>query len=260
VTELRPSSRRRRSDRIILAHSTGNCECLPNSPRHGLCGFNRPGTEQQARAPECVGALEMDGRDRSLLVFRPGPGIIWGVEFRVLACQARRTGLARASNRLGKTMKNHLRVSLVFALAMSGSAGSLCAQMTANFSRVTTSATVRRTPSAPTSRVLGVTRGAENTRVAMTSASTGALGRYSSQVGRTEASTSGVPRYSSSQEQPIATREIVPQPQSRNYFPGMRASRTMQQPVTLTARTTMGGPGICTPSRSHMMGGGGAHR
>lgn len=156
-------------------------------------------------------------------------------------------------------MGNHLRISLVLALALLGDAVSVYAQGSGSFNRVTT-AGARRTAASYSSRATSVARSDATGRVAATTLGTDSLSPYTSQSQfRTEGPSSGVPRYSTRQEQPVATREVVPQPQSRTYFPGMRAARAVQQPVTLTARTT-GARHVCTPSRSGIMGGGGHHR
>jgi hypothetical protein len=156
-------------------------------------------------------------------------------------------------------MRNHLRISLVFALALLGDAASVYAQGNERFTRVTT-AGARRTGVSASSRAQSVARSDGTGRVAARAINTDSLSPYTTQSQiRTEGSSSGVPRYSTRQEQPVATREVVPQSQSRSYFPGMRSARAIQQPVTLTARTT-GARHICTPSRSGMMGGGGHRR
>jgi hypothetical protein len=156
-------------------------------------------------------------------------------------------------------MRNDLRISLIFALALLADGTCAFAQGTASFHRVTTSG-ARATPGSSTSRATSVARPDANRRPAAPTAGADSLRRYSSQPSaQGGASTGGVPRYSTQSEQPVPTREVVPQPGSRNYFPGMRASRAIQQPVTLTARSA-GVRHICTPSRSQMVGAGGAHR
>jgi hypothetical protein len=152
-------------------------------------------------------------------------------------------------------MRNDLRISLIFALALLADGTYAFAQGTASFHRVTTGG-ARGTTGSSTSRATSVARSDANRKPAAPTAGADSLRRYSSPP---SASTGGVPRYSSQSEQPVPTREVVPQPGSRNYFPGMRASRTIQQPVTLTARSA-GVRHICTPSRSQMLGAGGAHR
>jgi hypothetical protein len=153
-------------------------------------------------------------------------------------------------------MRNHLRISLVFALALLGDAVSLYAQGSGNFNRVTT-AGARRIAASSSSRATSVARSNGTGRVAATTLNMDSLSPYTSQSQiRTDGSSSGVPRYSTRQELPVPAREVVPEPQSRSYFPGMRPARAIQQPVTLTA----GARHICTPSRAGMMGGGGRHR
>ncbi len=135
-----------------------------------------------------------------------------------------------------------------------GGIGSAVAQGTGSFNRVTT-AGVRRGAASSTSRAASVARSDATGRAAAATVFEPIRFVLTAAGLRPEeeASTGGVPRYSTQQEPPVATREVVPQPQSRNYFPGMRASRAIQQPVTLTARST-GVRHICTPSRSQMVG------
>src|ERR1700677_4587693 len=125
-------------------------------------------------------------------------------------------------------MRNHLRISFVFALALLGDAVSLYAQGSGSFTRVTT-AGARRTAASSSSRPPGVARSDRTGAVAATTLNTDSLSPYTSQSQvRTEGSSSGVPRYSTRQEQPVATREVVQEPQSRTYFPGMRSARAIQ--------------------------------
>jgi hypothetical protein len=152
-------------------------------------------------------------------------------------------------------MRNHLRISLVFVLALLGDVASVYAQGSGSFNRVTT-AGARRTPASSLARPTSAARSDGDRRLVATTFTDDSLRPYSSQSSaRTQGSTAGVPRYSTQQQQeqqPVATREAAPQ--SRNYFPGMRSGRAIQQPVTLT-----GVRHICTPSRSQMIGGGQHH-
>ena len=152
-------------------------------------------------------------------------------------------------------MINHLRISLVFALALLGDAAFVSAQGSGSFNRLTTAGD-RRTPVSSLSRPASVARSDGSRRLAATALSDDSLRPYSSQASiRSQGSTPGVPRYSTRQEQPVATRVVQGPPPERNYFPGMRSGRAFQQPVTLTAGST-GMRHICTPSRSQMIGGG----
>ena len=156
-------------------------------------------------------------------------------------------------------MRNHLRISLVFALALLGDAASVYAQGSGSFNRVTTAGD-RRSPASSLSRPATVVRPDGTRRLAATTLGDDSLRPYSSQASvRSQGSTPGVPRYSTRQEQPVATREVQVAPPARSYFPGMRSARAVQQPVLLTVRTT-GARHICTPSWSEMMGGGGHRR
>jgi hypothetical protein len=196
---------------------------------------------------------------RLLLVFAPAECIMERIGIRMHVRYAQTTGSRRAVNRLGYTMRNHLRISLVFALALLGDAAAAYAQSSGSFNRVT-AAGARRLPASSAPRATSVARSDGPGRLEATSFSDDSLRPYSSQSQlRTQGSAPGVPRYSTQQEQPVATRQVAPQ--SRTYFPGMRAARAIQQPVTLTARSTgLGVRHICVPSRSQMIGGGGSHR
>jgi hypothetical protein len=159
-------------------------------------------------------------------------------------------------------MRNHLPFSLVFALALLGDATSLYAQARGSFNRVATAGARGSTAASPSSssRATSVGRSDGSRTVVATAIDRDTLSPYTTQSRfRTQGSGSGVPQYSTRQEQPVATREVIPQAQSRTYFPGMRSARAIQQPVTLTAGVT-GARHICTPSRSRIMGSGGAHR
>ena len=150
-------------------------------------------------------------------------------------------------------MRNDLRIGLVFVLALLADSSSVLAQGTGSFNRVTT-AGVRRGAAYSISRATSVARADATPRAAGAASFDDSLRPYSNRVSaRGDAPTGGVSRYSTLLEQPVATREVVPRPQSRNYFPGMRPSRVIQQPVTLTARST-GVRHICTPSRSQTVG------
>jgi hypothetical protein len=151
------------------------------------------------------------------------------------------------------------RIGLVFVLVMLADSGFAFAQGTGRFNRVTTAGD-RRGAASSLPRAASVARSNVPQRAAMATAFDDSLRPYSNRSSaRGEAPAGGVPRYSTEPEQPMANREVIPQPQSRDYFPGMRASRAIQQPVTLTARST-GVPHICTPSRSQMLGASGPHR
>jgi hypothetical protein len=202
------------------------------------------------------------GKHRSRSVTSCVPGSLGHnevIRFRVLVRSVRTTGFRRAVIGQDETMRYNLRIGLIFAAALLADSGSAFAQGTGSFSRVTT-AGVRRSPASSTSAGASVAGSSSARRAAAATANDDSLRRYSSRPAAGQAaSTGGVPRYSTQQEPPVATREVIAQPQSRNYYPGMRASRAIQQPVTLTARST-GVRHICTPSRSQMVGAGGAHR
>jgi hypothetical protein len=154
-------------------------------------------------------------------------------------------------------MRYDLRIGVLFAVAVVVDSSFAVAQGTGSFNRVTT-AGVRRGAAPSTSRAANVARSNPTPGVAGAAAYDDSLRPYSNRPSvRGDAPTGGVPRHSTQPEQPVAKREVIPQ--SRGYFPGMRASRVIQQPVTLTARSA-GVRHICTPSRSQMVGAGGAHR
>ena len=149
-------------------------------------------------------------------------------------------------------MRNDLRIGLVFAVALLADSAFRCRAGDRKFNRVTTGG-VRR-GSAPPVIERGERRPFDATRRAAAATSDAdPLRPYSSRpagrVRRRLAVCPGIQLSSRRRWQPAKSFH----PQSRNYFPGMRASRAIQQPVTLTARST-GVRHICTPSRSQMVG------
>ena len=163
-------------------------------------------------------------------------------------------GFGRSEERTGDTMKNHLRIIQIFALAMLADGAAVQAQGTGRFNRVTT-ASVQRNASYSSARVTVAVRSGGNRGVEGSSFRADSLHPYSSQaLAQTQSATAGVPRHSTSAEPTVATPQPAPSA-PRTYFPGLRPARVIQQPVRLTARATGAGH-ICTPSRSQMMGGG----
>jgi hypothetical protein len=154
-------------------------------------------------------------------------------------------------------MSNHWRIIGLFVLAILASGTAAHAQATARYNRVTT-AGVQRNSASSSARLSNVARASSTARGVQGAAATGsdALHPFSSQsMAQTQTSGSGVPRFSTQEEEPAPVRQL-PQPQSHTYFPSLRPARAIQQPVTLTARSTAIPMHICTPSRSMMMGGG----
>jgi hypothetical protein len=159
----------------------------------------------------------------------------------------------RAVNRLGKTVTKHLSIGVVFGMAVLASGTAAQAQRSERFGRVST-AGVQRGVAASPSGVTSVARQGGNRDVERGAARADSLHPYSGQtLAKMQSSASGVPRFSTQQETPTAEVPQVSRP--RTYFPGMRPSRAVSQPVTLTARSTAIPMHICTPSRSMMMGG-----
>jgi hypothetical protein len=157
---------------------------------------------------------------------------------------------------LGRSMRNHWRITLVLALAVLGAGVAANAQESSRFNRVTTPGVRRNIPSTSPGGPR-VARSAGMQAVVATSFRADSLRPYSALArAQTQASGSGVPQSSTWQQEsrPVVAPEVVQEPpQARSYFPGMRSSRFIQQPVTLTARS---GGHICTPCRAQMIGGG----
>jgi hypothetical protein len=156
-------------------------------------------------------------------------------------------------------MQSFRRISLVFVLVILADGAAACAQSQADarFNRVTTIG-VRGAPATTAVRTRSVARSGANATVSGALSRTDSLRPYSSQAqARLQSQSDGTPQSSTSREQavPVVAPQVVTATPSRNYYPGMRPSLAIQQPVTLTARAT-GVPHICTPSRSMMVGGG----
>jgi hypothetical protein len=151
-------------------------------------------------------------------------------------------------------MRDRLLIQLAVLSVIAGFGAPVRAQPADRFYRVTTG-TGQRNTDARSARLTSVARSGGASAVGRTTAQADVMHPYSSQaLSRMQAGSSGVPRYSSQPEpQPVPAQPVSQS--RRTYFPGMRAARAMQQPVTLTARAS-GIPHICTPSRSLMMGGG----
>jgi hypothetical protein len=165
----------------------------------------------------------------------------------------------RSSNVPSTVMKSYRRISLIFMLAALADGATAQAQTRADsrFNRVTTPG-VRRTSATTPSSIRSVARSGGIAAVGGASSTIDALRPYSSHVqAQNQGQTDGTPQSSTWREQsvPAVAPQVVTESAPHNYYPGMRASRAIQQPVTLTARTA-GVPHICTPSRSMMVGGG----
>jgi hypothetical protein len=165
-------------------------------------------------------------------------------------------------------MRNTWRIGLVFVLAVMGNEVAAHAQQSGYFTRVTTPGVRRNAATAPLGFTRNVARSGRVTTVARTSSQPDSLRPYGTQaLARIQGAAADVPRSSTWQQesQPVESPQVAPEPQARNYFPGMRPGLNVQRPLTLTAgsmglpRTCTGG-GTCTPSRSQMLGGGGHHR
>jgi hypothetical protein len=156
-------------------------------------------------------------------------------------------------------MKSFRRISLVFVLVIlaDGAAARAQSQADGRFNRVIT--TGARRASAPTSaHTRSVARSGASATVSGALSRADSLRPYSSQAqARLQGQSDGTPQSSTWREEPVpvVAPQVVTETPSRNYYPGMRPSLAIQQPVTLTARAT-GVPHICTPSRSMMVGGG----
>jgi hypothetical protein len=149
------------------------------------------------------------------------------------------------------------RNSLAFTLMLLSDGVAANAQESGYFNRVATPG-VRRNAVPLSSSGASVARSARPQGVARTSLPGDSHRPYSTQaLAQIQTTAAGVPRHSTWQQaaQPEVIREVAPQPQARSYFPGMRASRAIQQPVTLTARFG-GAPHICTPSRGQVISAG----
>jgi hypothetical protein len=156
-------------------------------------------------------------------------------------------------------MKSFRRISVVFVLTVlaDGAVAQAQSQADARFNRVTTTG-VRRAPATTSTRSRSVARSGANATASGALSRTDSLRPYSSQAqARLQGQSDGTPQSSTWREEPVpvASPQVVTETPSRNYYPGMRPSLAIQQPVTLTARAT-GVPHICTPSRSMMVGGG----
>jgi hypothetical protein len=156
-------------------------------------------------------------------------------------------------------MKSYRQISLIFVLAVlaDGAAAQAQSQVEGRFNRVTTTG-VRRSSASTSSGVRSVSRSGGIAAVGGAPSRTDSLRPYSSRAqARTQGQSDGTPQGSTWREEtvPVVAPQVITETLSHNYFPGMRPSLAIQQPVTLTARAT-GVPRICTPSRSIMVGGG----
>ena len=125
----------------------------------------------------------------------------------------------------------------------------------ARFNRVTTPG-VRQASAGVLPSVRSVARSGGAAAARGGIAITDSLRPYSSHAqAQFQGQTDGTPRSSTWRESPPAVApQVIRESAPHNYYPGLRPSRAIQQPVTLTARAT-GVPHICTPSRSMMVGG-----
>ena len=166
---------------------------------------------------------------------------------------------------MGTTMMNLRRAGLIAVVALLADSRAVLAQTpsqssggsrAAYFGRTTTG---RRDPTPLSSQGVRVARSGATASagaspsVSRTSRSTNELQPYSAEAERL--AQSQAPAGSSWQQEPkqaVRTPEVVPRTQSHNYYRDRRPGRTVQPPVTLTARQFgyPGAGGICTPSRS----------
>jgi hypothetical protein len=156
-------------------------------------------------------------------------------------------------------MRNTWRIGLVSVLLVMGNGVAAHGQEGRGyFSRVVTPGVSRYAPSSTTRSMTNVARSRGVAAVSRSSVQTDSLRPYSAQaLAQSRGVASDVPRSSTWQQEirPVEFAQDTPQPQARNYFPGMRPSMSPQHPVTLTARNNMMAP-CCTLSRSHVFGGG----
>jgi hypothetical protein len=156
------------------------------------------------------------------------------------------------------SMKSYQQFSLFFVLAVlaNGAAAQAQSQTDGRFNRVTTTGT-RRASTSTSSQVRSVARSAGSGAVGGSSARTDSLRPHSEAQARIQGQSVGTPQSSTWRQvpKPAVAPPVVTESRSHNYYPGMRPSLAIQQPVTMTARAT-GIPRICTPSRSMMVGAG----
>jgi hypothetical protein len=156
------------------------------------------------------------------------------------------------------SMKSYQQFSLFFVLAVlaDGAAAQAQSQADGRFNRVTTTG-VRRAATSTSSQVRSVARSAGSGAVGGSSARTDSLRPHSEAQARIQGQSVGTPQSSTWRQvpEPPVAPPVVTESRSHNYYPGMRPSLAIQQPVTMTARAT-GIPHICTPSRSMMVGAG----
>ena len=169
--------------------------------------------------------------------------------------------MVRATSRnLPSTMMRIYReISLFFVLAIlaNGVAAQAQSQADGRFNRVTTPG-VRRASASTPSPVRSVSRSAAIAVASGAPSRSDSLRPYSNQSqARIQGQSVGTPQSSTWRQEsvPVVAPQVVTESAPHNYYPGMRPSLAIQQPVTLTARAT-GVPHICTPSRSMMVGGG----
>ncbi|HEX3450922.1 MAG TPA: hypothetical protein VHS97_21890 [Isosphaeraceae bacterium] len=156
-------------------------------------------------------------------------------------------------------MKSYQQLSLFFVLAVlaNGAAAQAQSQTDGRFNRVTTTGG-RRATTNTSSQVRSVARSAGRTgAVGGPSARTDSLRPHIEAQARIQGQSVGTPQSSTWRQvpEPPVAPPVVTESRSHNYYPGMRPSLAIQQPVTMTARAT-GIPHICTPSRSMMVGAG----
>jgi hypothetical protein len=156
-------------------------------------------------------------------------------------------------------MRSYWQIFLIFVLPVlaDGAAAQAQSQVDGRFNRVSTPG-VRRTSAGTLPSVRSVARSGGTAAVGGGIAITDSLLPYSSHAqARLQGQTDGTPQSSTWREEsrPAVAPQVNTQSAPHNYYPGLRPSLAIQQPVTLTARAT-GVPHICTPSRSMMVGGG----
>ena len=236
------------SQSIILSQSGSNCECVPLRRAERSC---------TARAAP---AVPVDNYD--LLVRL---ALVWGRFARIISladvgADEDDPTVERSTSRNvpSAIMKSYRQISLVFLLAVlaDGTAAQAQSPVDGRFNRVTTPG-VRRTSAGTSSSVRSVSRSGGIAAVAGASSQIDSLRPYSTQAqARIQGQSDGTPKGSTWRQEsvPIVIPQVVTETAPHNYYPGMRSSRSIQQPVTLTARAT-GAPHICIPSRSMMVGG-----
>ncbi len=151
-------------------------------------------------------------------------------------------------------MKNHQTIGVIVALAVLGNVSAAYAQTAGGFNRVTT---------------VGQNGGAagQSSRTAMARGSRAdSLRPYRARaLAESQMKKSQGPRTSSWQQEPMRVQVSRPQPvataaQSHNYYPTLRASLAVQQPVSLTASSGFIPFQACTGGAALASGLGAHHR